>query len=77
MHYTRELMHLELIGLASVENVLILGTSYFSNYAARRNDYLSSPFFKRNQEILLDLVDFALQKHSEDNLMVAISWAWV
>ena len=29
-----------------------------------------------NQEILLDLADFALQEQPEDNLMVAISRAW-
>ena len=28
---------------------------------------------KNNQEILLDLADFALQEQPEDNLMVAIS----
>ena len=26
--------------------------------------------------MLLDLADFALQEQPEDNLMVAISWAW-
>ena len=31
---------------------------------------------KSNQEILLDLADFALQDQPEDNLMVAISQAW-
>ena len=31
---------------------------------------------KNNQEILLDLADFALQEQPEDNLMVAVSWAW-
>ena len=30
---------------------------------------------KNNQEILLDLTDFALQKQPEDNLMVAVSRA--
>ena len=33
-------------------------------------------FIKNNQEILLDLPDFALQEQQEDNLMVAISRAW-
>ena len=33
-------------------------------------------FIKSNQEILLDLADFALQEQPEDNLMVAISQAW-
>ena len=33
-------------------------------------------FIKRNQEILLDLADFALQKQREDNLTVAIFRAW-
>ena len=33
-------------------------------------------FIKSNQEVLLDLADFALQEQSEDNLMVAISRAW-
>ena len=32
-------------------------------------------FIKNNQEILLDLADFALQEQPEDNLMVAISRA--
>ena len=31
---------------------------------------------KKNQEILLDLSDFALQEQLEENLMVAISRAW-
>ena len=31
---------------------------------------------KNNQEILLDLADFALPEQPEDNLMVAISRAW-
>ena len=31
---------------------------------------------KNNQEILLDLADVALQEQLEDNLIVAISWAW-
>ena len=30
-------------------------------------------FIKNNQEILLDLADFALQEQPEDNLMVAVS----
>ena len=33
-------------------------------------------FIKNNQDILLDLTDFALQEQTEDNWMVAISWAW-
>ena len=33
-------------------------------------------FIKNNQEILLDLADFALGEQPDDNLMVAISWAW-
>ena len=33
-------------------------------------------FIKNNQEVLLDLVGFALQEQREDNLAVAISWAW-
>ena len=33
-------------------------------------------FIKNNQEILLDLNDFALQEQLEDNLMVAVSRAW-
>ena len=31
---------------------------------------------KNNQEILLDLADFALQEQPEGNLIVAISRAW-
>ena len=33
-------------------------------------------FIKNDQEILLDLADFALKEQPEDNLMVAISQAW-
>ena len=33
-------------------------------------------FIKNHQEILLDLVDFALQEQPEDKLMVAISRPW-
>ena len=33
-------------------------------------------FIKNNQEILLDFVNFALQEHLEDNLMVSVSRAW-
>ena len=33
-------------------------------------------FEKNNQDILLDLADFALQEQPEDNLTVAISRAW-
>ena len=33
-------------------------------------------FIKNNQEILLDLTDFAVQEQPEDNLMVAISRPW-
>ena len=33
-------------------------------------------FIKNNQEILLDLTDFAVQEQPEDNLMVAISRSW-
>ena len=33
-------------------------------------------FIKNNQEILLNLDDFALQEQQEDNLMVASSRAW-
>ena len=31
---------------------------------------------KNNQELLLDLADFALQEQPEENLMVGISRAW-
>ena len=31
---------------------------------------------KNNQEILLDFADFALQEQPEENLIVAIFWAW-
>ena len=37
---------------------------------------MSQQDFENNQEILLDLADFALQEQSENNLMEAISWAW-
>ena len=33
-------------------------------------------FIKNNQEILLDLADFAFQEQSEDNLMVTFSRSW-
>ena len=33
-------------------------------------------FIKNNQELLLDFVDFVLKERPEDNLMVAIPWAW-
>ena len=33
-------------------------------------------FIKNHHKILLDLANFALQEQPEDNLMVAISWAW-
>ena len=33
-------------------------------------------FIKNNQEILLDLTDFAVQEQPENNLMVAISQPW-
>ena len=33
-------------------------------------------FIKNNQEILLDLADFALQKQPEDNFMATISRTW-
>ena len=33
-------------------------------------------FIKNNQEILLDLADFALKEKPEDNLMVTFSQAW-
>ena len=32
-------------------------------------------YIKNNQEILLDLADFALQEQPVDNLMVSIFWA--
>ena len=32
--------------------------------------------YKKNQEIFLDLADFALQEQPEDNLMVAIFREW-
>ena len=31
-------------------------------------------FIKNNQEILLDLANFALQEPPEDNVMVSFSW---
>ena len=37
---------------------------------------MSGIVVKNNQEILLDLADFALQEQPEDNLMIAISRAW-
>ena len=36
----------------------------------------NNSFIKNNQDILLDLIDFALQEQTEDYLMVTISWAW-
>ena len=37
---------------------------------------LGASCIKINQDILLDLVDFALQEQPEDNSMVAVSRAW-
>ena len=36
----------------------------------------NNSFIKNNQDILLDLIDFALQEQTEDYLMVTICWAW-
>ena len=44
-----------------------------SNKREWNNNYC---FIENNQEILLDLADFTLKEQLEDNLMVAISWAW-
>ena len=37
---------------------------------------LNKQVIKNNQEILLDLTDFAVQEQPADNLMVAISRPW-
>ena len=71
MHFATELMDLELIGLPSVENVPILGTSYLAIIQRGRVGHLSSSFIKSNQAILLNLVDFELKKQSEDNNLMA------
>ena len=36
----------------------------------------NNSFVKNNQELLLDLADFALKEQPEDNLMVTIPRAW-
>ena len=33
-------------------------------------------FIKNNQEIMLDLADFALQEQPEENLIIVLTWAW-
>ena len=47
-----------------------------SNPLISKKDKWNNCFIKNNQEILLDLSDFALQEQPEYNLMVAISPAW-
>ena len=46
---------------------------FISNKREWNNNYC---FIKNNQEILIDLADFALPERPEDNLMVTISRAW-
>ena len=49
----------------------MIGSHLISNKLKRNNC-----FIKNNQEILLDLTDFAVREEPEDNLMAAISWPW-
>ena len=48
---------------------------FFNILISNKRDW-NNCFIKNNQEILLDLTDFALQEQPEDNLMVSISRAW-
>ena len=49
----------------------LIGYNHFISNKLKWNNC----FIKNNQDILLDLPDFALQEQTEDNLMVTISWA--
>ena len=51
---------------------LLIGYNYLMSNRLKWNNC----FTKNNQDILPDLFDLALQEQTEDNLMVAISWAW-
>ena len=52
-----------------------LGAVGYNYLSSNKRDW-NNCFIKNNQDILLDLADFALQEQPEDNWMVAISWAW-
>ena len=47
----------------------------YDHFISNKREW-NNRFIKNNQEILLDLAYFALQEQPEDNLKVAISWAW-
>ena len=53
-------------------NTRLLGNN---NLISNKREW-NNCFIKNNQEILLDLADFALQEQPEDNLMATISRAW-
>ena len=46
------------------------------NHVISNNREWNNYFIKNTQELFLVLADFALQEQPEDNLMIAISWAW-
>ena len=46
------------------------------NHLLSNNHECNNCLIRNNQEMLLDLADFALQEQPENNLMVAISRAW-
>ena len=50
--------------------------SWLYNHLISTKREWNNCFIKNNQEILLDLSNFAMQEQPEDNLMVAISQAW-
>ena len=51
---------------------LLIGYDHFISNTLKWNGC----FIKNNQDILLDLIDFALQEQAKAYLMVTISWAW-
>ena len=46
------------------------------SYPTSTSGIITYCFIKNNQELLLDLADFAVQEQPADNLMVAISRPW-
>ena len=52
----------------SASGIIIIPNNYcfLNNYC----------FIKNNQELLLDLADFAWKEQPEENLLVAIPWTW-
>ena len=52
---------------------LAIITTYPTSHSEWNNNYC---FIKNNQEILLDLANFALQEQPKDSLKVSINRAW-